>query len=93
VGPRAVGLNVLKRKSLAPVGMRTHGGGVLLSRRTQYIHHRGKLRTWVSQRSIAISPPSLVIWLLSRILCICRVLLERAVQLHDLTSRDACQIP
>jgi hypothetical protein len=40
VAPRAVGLDVLKnRKSLAPAGIRTHGGGLLLRRRTQYVHH------------------------------------------------------
>jgi len=62
VGPEAVGLNVLKeRKSFAPAGIRTHGGGLLLSRRSQYIHHSGKLWTWVAQPSITLSPPSLVI--------------------------------
>ena len=93
MGPRAVGLNVLKkRRSLAPAGIRTHGGGLLLSRRTQYIHHRGKLWTWVAQRtcSVTLSPPLRVIWLLSRILC---VLLERAVRSRELTSCDACQTP
>jgi hypothetical protein len=69
LGPRA-GPDVLKnRKFLSPGRIRTHGCGMFLSWRTQYLNHWRKLWNYAAQCSIKLSP-----YLLRR-RCHCRVFL------------------